>query len=189
MIIKKKDLFQDIDKWRKELRRKIFIHPTDTIYGIGGNATSHKVVESIRNIKNRPINPFNIIAPSKEWIRKNFYVDERIERYLKKLPGPYTLILPIKNEKAIASNVAPGLRTAGVRIPDHWISSFVEKLGFPIITTSVNKTGEEYMTCLRDLDPEIREKVDYIIYEGVLKGKPSTLIHLERDRVVHKRRK
>ncbi len=154
----------------------IFIHPTDTIYGIGCNATEDEFVGAIRNIKGRPDSPFSVIAPSKEWIKKNCVINEKAERWLDKLPGPYTLILKSKN--SIAKNVAPGMDTLGVRIPDHWFSDIVEELGLPVVTTSANKAGGDFMTSLDNLDDEIKPKIEFIIYEDEKHGRPSTIIDL-----------
>lgn len=164
----------------------IFIHPTDTIYGIGCNATKKEFVDEVREIKGRQNMPFSVIAPSKEWIRKNCVVNEEAERWLKKLPGPYTLILKSKNK--VARNVAPGLETMGVRIPEHWFSRLVEELGFPIVTTSANKSGGDFMTSLEDLDDEIEERIEFIIYEDEKHGKPSKIIDLTGNKITVKER-
>ncbi|MEM3690242.1 MAG: Sua5/YciO/YrdC/YwlC family protein, partial [Candidatus Micrarchaeia archaeon] len=73
--------------------------------------------------------------------------------------------------------------TIGVRIPNHWFSEFVSQLGIPVVTTSANITGEEFMTSLENLNPEIKEKMDLIIYEGEKKGYPSTIIDLSGEQV------
>ena len=75
---------------------KIFIYPTDTIYGIGCNAQDAEAVSEIRSIKSRAQNPFSVIAPSVEWIKENCVVEKEAEAWLKKLPGPYTLIFKLK---------------------------------------------------------------------------------------------
>jgi L-threonylcarbamoyladenylate synthase len=154
----------------------IFIHPTDTIYGIGCNAIKDEFVDEVRDIKGRPDSPFSVIAPSKEWIKKNCEVNEKAEKWLDKLPGPYTLILKAKN--SVAKSVAPGMNTLGVRIPDHWFSKIVEELGRPVVTTSANKAGGDFMTSLDNLDDEIKPKVEFIIYEDEKHGRPSTIIDL-----------
>ena len=63
-------------------------------------------------------------------------------------------------------------------MPDHWMTKIVEEFGVPIITTSANCTGNEYMTCIEDLDSNIKSKVDFIIYEGIKEGKPSKILDL-----------
>ncbi|MCD6589670.1 threonylcarbamoyl-AMP synthase [Candidatus Woesearchaeota archaeon] len=188
-VIQAEEVRNNIEELARILRKAVFIHPTDTIYGIGGDATKHNIVARIREIKNRPIQAMSVIAPSKEWIYNNFEINEKAEEWLKKLPGPYTLILKVKKgKKPVASNVAPGLDSVGVRIPRHWISDLVRIMGRPIITTSTNIVGEEFMTSLDNLDPRIRNQVDYIIYEGEIKGRPSTIVHLEREEVLIKER-
>jgi len=164
------------------LKGAIFIHPTDTIYGLGCNALLPEAVKKIRELKNAHEQPFSVIAPSKTWIELNCIISEKAAKWLERLPGPYTLILPLKNEKAIAREVNNGIGTLGVRIPKHWISEFVSFLGFPVITTSVNKAGSAFMTSLENLDHDIKAHVDFIIYDGELFGKPSTIVHLEETR-------
>ncbi len=165
----------------RELRASVFIYPTDTIYGIGCNALDAGLVKRIRTIKQRHDLPFSIIAPSKGWIRQHCAVDGRAEEWLARLPGPYTLILKLKEGHPLPHGVNAGLCTVGVRIPDHWFSEVVAELGVPVVTTSANLTGDDYMTSLDDLNPAIRRSVDHIIYEGELKGHPSTLVRLDRE--------
>ena len=171
------------------LENSVFIYPTDTIYGIGCNALREDLVEKIRRIKQRPEQPFSVIAPSKKWIYENCNVPRKAIKWINKLPGPYTLILLLKNKNAVAENVNNNLPTIGVRIPRHWFSEVVSELNIPIITTSPNITGGNFMTSLEDLDEEIKRKIDYIIYEGEKKGHPSNLIDLTKIKIKKTRRK
>jgi len=161
----------------------IFIYPTDTIYGLGCDATNQEAVANIRDAKDRNSNPFSVIAPSKDWIRRNCEVDEE---YLNELPGPVTLILKLKNRSAIAENVNNGMDTLGVRIPEHWISDFVKDLDKPIITTSVNKQGENFITKLENTSSEIKSKVDFAINVGEIKGRPSKIINTLENKVIER---
>ena len=158
---------------------ELFIHPTDTIYGLGCDATNAEAVKKIRAIKERPDTPFSVIAPSTEWVNENCKISKQAEKHIKELPGPVTLILPLKNKNCIAKEVNVGKGSVGVRMPAHWISGMVETLGLPIITTSVNKTDRKFMTEIEDLDPEIKSDVSFALYEGKKEGRPSKIIHLE----------
>lgn len=158
----------------------IFIHPTDTIYGLGCDATNPKPVKKIREMKKKYTRPFSIIAPSKTWIRENCVVDEKVIPWLKKLPGPYTLILKLKNKKAVCSEVNNDLDTIGVRIIKHWFQDSTEKLDKPLITTSANRVNGDFMRSLENLDPIIKAKIDFIIYEDEKQGKPSTIVDLSK---------
>ncbi len=158
----------------------VFIYPTDTIYGIGANALDHKAVQKIRKAKNRNKMPFSVVAPSKEWIKKNCKVNKNIEKWLKKLPGPYTLILKLKNKDAVEKIVNTRLKTLGIRIPKHWTSNIAKELDIPIVTTSANVAGREFMTSLEELDSKIKNKTDFMINEGEIKGHPSTIVDLTK---------
>lgn len=151
---------------------KIFIYPTDTIYGIGCDATNKKAVGKIKKIKQRDKNkPLSVIAPSKKWIKDNLVVDIDLNKYL---PGPYTLILKKKDPKFL-SHVSKG-DNLGVRIPRHPLTKTIQKSGKPFITTSVNLAGEPFVTSVNEIPRKILDKVDIIIKGKKLSGKPSTLI-------------
>ncbi|MFT4343703.1 MAG: L-threonylcarbamoyladenylate synthase [Candidatus Woesearchaeota archaeon] len=159
----------------------VFVHPTDTIYGLGCDATNGDAIIRIRDMKSRYTRPFSVIAPNKTWIRENCVVEKNAVPWLTKLPGPYTLILKLKNKNAIAPEVNANIDTIGVRIIDHWSQELAEKSGKPIVTTSANKVGGNVMTTPEDIDLDIKGKIDFILHEELVKGKPSTIIDLTKD--------
>ena len=159
------------------IRGVVFIHPTDTIYGIGCNAQNSNAVKKIRHLKSRATSPFSVIVPSLEWIRENCIVTKEGEEWLEKLPGPYTLILKLKND-CVAKEVNPGLGTLGIRMPNHWVKDIAAQANIPIVTTSVNRSSEDYMTSIEDLDPAIKSGIDFLLYEGKKEGRPSKIVDL-----------
>ncbi len=186
-IITKEEIFSNMAVFASRLRNSIFIAPTDTIYGLSANALDENVVKKVRKIKNSS-QPFSIIPPSKEWIFENCEAEnEKIREWIAKLPGPYTLILKLKNKNVIAKNVNNNTDTIGIRIPDHWISSLVSELGVPILTTSANKSGEQFMTNIDNLNEEINKEIDFILYENEKNAHPSIIIHLYGDEKIIKR--
>ena len=170
------------------LKGAVFIYPTDTIYGLGCNAKDSKAVSLIRDIKKRPLTPFSVIAPSKAWIEENCIVDKKADEWIGKLPGPYTLILRLKNKDCVANDVVLDAGSLGVRIPEHWFSRIVGEIGVPVVTTSVNEAGKKFMNSMEDIDPHIEHHVDFMIDEGIKDGKPSTIVHLEGKEVSVKHR-
>lgn len=160
----------------------VVIHPTDTIYGIGCNALNKKSVERIRAAKKRLKSPFSVIAPSKKWIRDNCELSKEASAFVRqKLPGPYTIIVKLKNKKAVNKAVIPGRDTIGVRLPDHWFTKIIAKAGVPFVTTSVNRRGEPYMTSDKTADPRVVKQADYLVYEGSKRGKPSRVMDFTRN--------
>jgi len=151
----------------------VFIYPTDTVYGIGCNAENNKSVQTIRNIK-RTGHPFSVIAPSKSWIGKKLNVKHR--EYLKKLPGPYTLVF-IKKRRGFLSAAGPG-HSLGVRIPEHPFTRLVSASGVPFVTTSANVSGQPTIKSAKEIPGQMLCMADYVIDGGVLAGKPSTVIDL-----------
>ena len=151
---------------------KIFIYPTDTIYGIGCDATNQEAVNKIKNIKSRDKDkPLSIIAPSIDWIKQNLIVDLDLNKYL---PGPYTIILK-KKDPNFLSHIS-STDSLGIRIPANELTKDIQKSGLPFITTSVNLSGESFATSIQEIPEEIKKQVDEIIDMGGLNGKPSTLI-------------
>jgi tRNA threonylcarbamoyl adenosine modification protein (Sua5/YciO/YrdC/YwlC family) len=188
LILNKDEFFMQERMLLKKIKTSIFIYPTDTIYGIGCDATNQRLVKKIRQLK-KTDKPFSIIAPSSTWIKENVVVNTKAKAWLKKLPGPYTLIMNIRNTACVAPAVTNGKDTLGIRVPNHWIVDIVSKLGVPIVTTSANITGENFMTTLDDLNTPFKKRVEVVLYDGPLQGTPSTLITLTDDDVKIQERK
>ena len=162
----------------------LFVYPTDTIYGVGCDATNGDAIEKIRILKKRETQPFSVIAPSIDWISENCDVPEHGHEWLNKLPGPYTLVFKLKNKSAVHPNInKEDGNTLGVRIPDHWISDLASEFGKPILTTSPNKHGEMVPTHPDELDIEFHPEVDFMIYEGRLHNAPSIIVKLTGEEV------
>lgn len=181
-IFAKKDFLEDIESHIDQLSYgTIFIYPTDTLYGIGCDARNNALVQRVRRIKNSYGNPMSVIAPSKKWIRDNCVIKPEHEGWLKKIPGPYTLIFKRKVNDCVSGDVNPRNNTLGVRIPKNWFADVVKRLDFPIITTSINLHGQEPCDSLSDVPMNMQHMVDIGIDDGVIKGKPSTLVDLTKS--------
>ncbi|MBI2645009.1 threonylcarbamoyl-AMP synthase [Candidatus Uhrbacteria bacterium] len=153
------------------LKGKIFIYPTDTVYGIGCNAFDKKSVDKIRRIKRRDTKPFSIIAPNFDWIQEYCIIQSDFKKYLF---GPYTIILKKKNPSFL--KWVSDTETLGVRMPNHPFTKKIQKTYIPFITTSVNFSGEKSSSSIDEIPKEILDAVDYVIQGGILNERPSTLI-------------
>ena len=160
----------------------IFIYPTDTIYGIGCNALLEKSVKKIRELKERATNPFSVFAPSLKWM-KDICNEPKCKEWIDKLPGPYTFVIRLKKKGIVAKSVNNDSNTLGVRYPHHWFTKIVEEANVPIVTTSVNKAGQPFMTNLKNIDKDIEKGVDFIIFEGEKEARPSKIINLAEGSV------
>ncbi len=154
------------------LEGKVFIYPTDTVYGLGCDATNESAVQRIREIKGST-KPFSVVAPSKQWIRKYC----RYGKELEKLPGPYTFLYT--STAQVACNNHSGI--LGIRLPAHPFTAYIAQAGVPFVTTSVNRTGERPIQQIQDVPQEILQKVDIIVNVGPIRGKPSTIIDYSQD--------
>jgi len=163
---------KNVKNLKKEiLAGKLFIYPTDTVYGLGCNALDEGAVKKLKNLKKREKDkPLSVIAPSLAWIREHCTINVKLSKYL---PGPYTIILKKKNPNFL-SHLSKD--TLGVRIPAHPFTKQIQKAGVPFITTSVNLSGEPPASEISQISKQIINKVDYVIDAGRLFGKPSILI-------------
>lgn len=174
---------KEIDKVVNVLKNGgLVIYPTDTVYGLGCDITNNKALEKIARIKGVKLEKANFsflcndLSHLSDYVRQ---IDTPTFKILKRaLPGPYTFILPGNNN---LPKVFKKKKTVGIRVPDHNIArSIVEKLGNPIVSTSIHDEDEllEYTT-----DPElIYEKwkgiVDAVIDSGYGDNVASTVIDL-----------
>ncbi len=176
-ILTKAQFLREKEIWLAKLvAGATFMYPTATIYGIGCDATNKRAIEIIRIAKQRDEKPFSVIAPSKQWIEENCMISEAAKECLQKLPGPFTLLLPLKNKNAVAPNVIGAGENIGVRIPKHWWSEFVAEFCKPLVTTSVNIAGQSHATSVWNVPIKMKEFIDFAVDEGEIKGQPSTIL-------------
>ncbi|MFI1743831.1 L-threonylcarbamoyladenylate synthase [Thalassobellus sediminis] len=166
-------------------RGGLIIYPTDTVYGLGCDITNLKALERVARIKQVKLEKSNFSFICHDLSHLSDYVkqiDTSTFKILKRaLPGPYTFILP--GSKSLP-NPFKKKKTVGIRVPSNNIAlAIVEKLGNPIISTSIRDDDEvlEYTT-----DPElILEKwdnlVDLVIDGGYGDNEASTVIDLSED--------
>ncbi|MCW8811838.1 MAG: L-threonylcarbamoyladenylate synthase [Ignavibacteriaceae bacterium] len=161
---------------------RIFIYPTDTIYGIGGNPFDENVVKRISAIKGRnEKKPF-------VWLVSDFenllnYVDVTFNNHLDFLqkiwPGSISVILNL-NERAKKIN---DFDTIAVRIPDNnFCQKLLKEIKQPLISTSVNRSGEEPANEIKLIAKNFLKEVDAIIYNSdLVKHSSSTIIDLTTE--------
>ena len=159
---------------------EIIIYPTDTLYGLGADATSEKAVEKVRKAKGRDdAKPISIICSGLGMIRECCEVSPGSEETLAGIfPGPYTAILQMKKGK-----LAKGLgsaETVGVRVPKYFLLlDIVRTCGFPITATSANLSGGKDPCSLPDILEKVKSKASVLIDGGKCHhSAPSTIIDL-----------
>ena len=156
--------------------------PTETVYGLAGNAYSKKAVKNIFKIKNRPKkNPLIIhyhdVADAKKdvLLNKNFFL-----LYKKFCPGPLTFILRKNKNSKISPFATSNLKTVAIRFPKNKIIRSVLKLiKFPLAMPSANLSSSLSPVNAFDVFEELNKKVNIIIDGGNTRiGIESTVIDL-----------
>ena len=156
---------KEVEAALEVLRRGgLILYPTDTVWGIGCDATDEKAVERIYELK-RSVNKHSMLVLCRD--------ADMIVRYVNKAPGiafevlematkPLTLIL--EGAVGVAPNLIPETGTLGVRVPDHeFCQQLLRRFGKPIVSTSANISGEETPKGLDKVSREIIDGVDYVV--------------------------
>lgn len=155
--------------------------PTETVYGLAGNALSAECADKIFKAKGRPSdNPFIVhISEMSEWDSLVESIPEPARELADRFwPGPLTIILP-KSDK-IPLTVSGGLSTVGVRMPSNEIArSIIKECGFPLAAPSANTSGKPSPTCADHVKEDLTGKIDAIVDGGECDvGVESTVISL-----------
>lgn len=159
----------------------LVIFPTETVYGIGADATNREAVDSIFVAKGRA-NDNHLIVHIADFdnLSELVYEPNEIEKKLMDafMPGPFTIVLNKKN--LIPSNVSAGLDTVGIRIPDNEIAhAIIKACGKPIAAPSANKSSRPSGTKIEDIIDEFKDSVDIIVNGGETKiGIESTVVRV-----------
>lgn len=118
--------------------------PTETVYGLGGNALSDKAVAHIYETKNRPdFNPLIVHVPSLDEAKRYAIFNATAEKLAEKFwPGALTLVMSRRDDCALSLLVSAGLDTVAMRVPAHSIAQeLLKETGLPLAAPSANKSG------------------------------------------------
>ena len=177
----KNKLQQEVEATVEVLRKGgIILYPTDTVWGIGCDATDEEAVARIYALKRSENKKSMLVLCGSA---------DMTVRYVNRAPGiafevqematsPLTLILP--GATGVAPNLIPEEGTLGIRIPDHeFCREVLRRFNRPIVSTSANISGEPAPKRLPEIAREIIDGVDYVVdprFEGHPTGKPSSII-------------
>ena len=155
----------------------IIIYPTETAYGIGGNALNEEVIDQVYEAKQRPRSKgLTVIVSSLEQAEEYAELSEAEKALVEEfMPGPLTLVAEKKD------NVPDNLNDKFVfRISSSPIARELAEHN-PIIATSANLSGEKTSYSVEDISEELLEKVDYVLDRGNLPKGPTSTIAEIRD--------
>ena len=156
--------------------------PTETVYGLAGNAYSKKSVKKIFYLKKRPgFNPLIIHFKNLNALKKDAVLNTNFKKlYDAFCPGPITFILKKKKNSKISKNATAGKKTIAVRIPRHKTAkNLLNILKFPLAAPSANISSKVSPTCAKDVAEEFGNKIKFILDGGQSKiGLESTKIDL-----------
>lgn len=175
---------EDLNKALETLKNGgIILYPTDTIWGIGCDATNPEAVEKVFALKGRNKGKSMIVL---------LHNDNQLAGYVNDVPEvayqlievadrPMTIIY--SNAKNLASNVIAEDGSVGIRIVNHpFCQQLLQRFRKPIVSTSANISGQPSAAAFDEIAEEIKQGVDYIVQYGqqdTTKGKPSIIMKLD----------
>jgi L-threonylcarbamoyladenylate synthase len=161
--------------------------PTETVYGLAGNAFDIEAVTKIFEVKNRPtFDPLIVHTNSIERLAEfvQFIPEKALLLAQKFMPGPLTMLLP--KHPSIPDLVTSGLDTVAVRIPNHPLTlELLANLAFPLAAPSANPFGYISPTSVQHVAKQLGEKIPYILDGGECQiGLESTIVGFENEEVI-----
>jgi L-threonylcarbamoyladenylate synthase len=175
---------EEIKKAVEALKQgKVILYPTDTIWGIGCDATNAKAVDKVYKIKHRVETKSMIVLLDDA---------DKLSTYMEKVPDiawdllnsiqtPLTIIFP--KAKNIAKRIIAADHTIAIRITrDEFCKKVIAAFGKPIVSSSANISGQNAPIMFSMISDEVKKEVDFIVNlekKGMREAKPSTIIKLQ----------
>jgi len=159
--------------------------PTETVYGLSGNAYSNKACEKIFRLKKRPKdNPLIVHYYNNIQLRKDCNFDNRfLDLYKKFCPGPITFVLNLRKNSKISKIATNKRNSLAIRFPKHPVTrALLKKLKFPLAAPSANLSSKVSAVRSIDVKEDFGNKIKYILEGGKSKiGLESTIIDLRKE--------
>ena len=166
-------------------RGEVVVYPTDTIYGLGCLASNKEAINRVHVMKGTsPDKPLIVLVDKMDLLKKIAVLNSRQEEYISKIwqedAVPTTFIL--ESAGFLPLEVLGGKDTVAVRLPkDNFLIKLIEIIGSPIVSTSLNKTGEEIVEQIDGLKGKLFEDPDLVVDAGRIANRKSSRIIDVRD--------
>ncbi|MFL9837928.1 L-threonylcarbamoyladenylate synthase [Flavobacterium sp. ST-75] len=162
----------------------IILYPTDTVWGIGCDATNEEAIKKIYALKQREETKSMIVLMNGDRMLYNVFnqVPEVAWQILDVTDKPTTLILD--NPRNVAKNIVAPDNTLGMRlVKEPFCYKLMERMKRPLVSTSANISGMPTPNSFKEIDHHILDGVDYIVnlHHDKVAAKPSTIIKLGND--------
>jgi len=166
-------------------RGDIVAFPTETVYGLGADATQGQAVAAIYEAKGRPsFNPLIAHVDSIDMAERLVEFDPWSLRLAEAFwPGPLTLVLPVRPDCAVSSLATAGLDTLAVRMPAHKVAlDLIRTAGVPIVAPSANASGHVSPTSAAHVYGDLSRRIPLILDGGRTEvGVESTIVQMQGD--------
>ena len=159
--------------------------PTETVYGLAGNAYSDTTVKKIFKLKKRPANnPLIVHYYNLKGLEEDCIINEDFKKlYNKFSPGPITYVLKLKKNSKISKHVTNNKNTVAIRFPKHpLLRRLLKILNYPLAAPSANISSKLSSVQPSDVREEFGKKLKYILIGGRCSiGVESTIINLTNN--------
>lgn len=161
------------------------LYPTDTIWGIGCDATKPDAVKRIYEIKKRSDSKSMLVLMSGLEMLKQYVeqVPDEALQLIRSAKKPTTIIYP--GARNLSPNLLAEDGSVGIRITsDEFCSKLLKKTGFPIVSTSANTSGNPAPSFFGEIEADLLQKVDHVVnwrQDEQSPSNPSSIIKLEKD--------
>jgi L-threonylcarbamoyladenylate synthase len=162
----------------------LVVYPTETVYGLGADATDPDAIERVFEAKRRARDdPLSAGFPDVDAALEHVRVTSREERFMRAfLPGPVTVVVERRPSLPDALVGGPDRDRVGVRVPDHDLARrFLAAAGTPVTATSANVSGRPSVVAPADLDARIRDAAAVVLDGGRAPGTESTVVDPSAD--------
>lgn len=160
--------------------------PTETVYGLGADATNAKAVARLYEAKGRPrFNPLIAHMAKSSEVHSIGILNEPALMLVRKFwPGPLTLVLPAAPNCAVCELARAGLSTVGVRVPEHPVANaLLKSVGLPIVAPSANRSGHVSPTSAGHVMADLEGRIDIVLDGGATPlGLESTIVDCSSEK-------
>lgn len=184
---KKKEYNNEAELCADMLRQgKTLLYPTDTVWGLGCDATDEAAIEHIFEIKHRPANKSLIVLVDSVEMLKEYVVNvpDAALRVIREATKPTTIIY--EESRNLAHNISADKSIAIRIVNDVFCKEMIKLFGKPIVSTSANISGEPTPHIFKEISQEIKDSVDYIVSIRQDEDKPaesSSIIKIKGEEI------